>query len=408
MKKTFYNTIFAILALLLISSLFIPSLTQAEEECPFDEKTWEDEASQQLAKERLKIYFFYGATCPHCAAEKKFLSQLAEEYPQIEIESYLNTNPKYQSLLRNLVSKHNAQKYLGLVPMTFVGNEFFLGYDNEEGIGQKIECSIKSQLYGLAHSISKKKPTSKDLDLPFIGKLDPEKYSLPILTIILGTLDGFNVCSLGALVFILGLVLALKSRHKILLFGGIFILTTAIIYGLLMIVWYQIFNKLCSYIDIMHLIVGGIALIGASYFARQFIKFQKEGVACSSAGSQTIGNLTSKLKETFQNSHNLLIIIGAILVFAAVITIIEFPCSAAVPVVYTGILAQAGLSKLTYLAYISGFVFLYMLDEIIVFAIAVSTMKLWLTSQKATKYITLAEAIILALLAFYYLFGWLI
>jgi hypothetical protein len=94
-----------------------------------------------------------------------------------------------------------------------------------------------------------------------------------------------------------------------------------------------------------------------------------------------------------------------LLLFAGVITVVEFPCSAAIPLFFAGILAKAQLPAINYLIYIAIFIFSYMLDEIIVFLIATFTMTVKLASPKFVIWITLAEAVILFLLGAYYLFG---
>jgi len=353
----------------------------------------------------ININFFYSKTCPHCVAENKFLDKLGPKYPDISINRYLISDKNNFPLLEKLCKECNAERYLGLVPLTFVNKEFFLGFDNEEGIGVKIENAVKKILENLPtdnnHDVGK-------INLPVIGEIDAGNYSLPVLTIILGFLDGFNICSLGALVFILGLVLAFRSRKKILFFGGIFILTTAIIYGFLMTAWYHLFSLFSSYIKIMNILVGIIAIIGGIYFFKQFADSRKQALTCKTGTeNKTVSRLSARLSDTFQNRRNIFIILGAILLFAAVITIIEFPCSAAVPLVYTGILSQANVALPEYLVLMTLYLLLYMLDEIIVFLVAVFTMKLWLSSPKFTAYITLIEGIILALIGGYYLSSWL-
>ena len=287
------------------------------------------------------------------------------------------------------------------MPLTFVNHEFFLGFDNGEGIGRRIENSIRKNLGYPALPGENGKIT-----VPLLGEINIGKYSLLTLTVILGFLDGFNVCSLGALVFILGLVLAFRSREKVLVFGGIFILTTAVIYGLLMVLWYQFFSLLSSYIGAMQVVVGLIAIGGGIYFFKEFLKFRKQGPVCEMGVSQGIAaKFTSRMQKSFKNSKNIFAVIGSLLVFAALITVIEFPCSAAVPVVYAGILTQAELAPFQYIFYIALFVFLYMADEIIIFLVSIATMKLWLASKKFVTYITLIEAIVLFLLGVYYLSG---
>src|SRR6056297_747024 len=191
-------------------------------------------------QEELDVYFFHAPGCPYCAKEKTFLDDIEKEYPGINVERYSIANSEHHDLLKRLVREHDAERFLGSVPMTFINDDFFLGFS--ESIGNDIEVSIKSHL---ENGVTEEKVSttttnsvtdvSDKIDLPVAGEVDPHEYSLPVLSVMLGFLDGFNVCSLGALVLILGLVITLKSRKKILSLGGLFILTTAVIYGLLIV-----------------------------------------------------------------------------------------------------------------------------------------------------------------------------
>jgi len=288
------------------------------------------------------------------------------------------------------------------------------------GFNEKIEKNIENCILGLIEGNSQEpcepgeKPEQETLtqidleeevDLPIVGEISLEKYSLPVLAVLLGALDGFNVCSLGALVLILGLVLAIKSRKKTLLFGGLFILTTTIVYGILIFIWYQIFSFLIPYIRIMEILIGLLAVAGGIYFFKEFLKFRKRGPVCEiSAGKGIMSKFSSKFQQSIKESGNIILILGSVLLFAGIITIVEFPCSAAVPVIFAGVLAQSGLSTIQYLLYIAIFLVFYMLDEIIVFLVAFFTMKIWFASSKVITWITLLEAIILLALGFYYLF----
>jgi len=156
----------------------------------------------------------------------------------------------------------------------------------------------------------------------------------------------------------------------------------------------------------MQLIIGVLALGGGIYFFRQFLKFQKQGAVCEIEGGQKIASkFFTKIQKSFKKSKNIFTILSSICLFAAIITIVEFPCSAAVPVVYAGILSQAQTPSFQYIFYIALFVLFYMFDEIVVFLIAVFTTTIWIGSKKFITWITLIEAIMLSLFGIYYLFG---
>ncbi|MDP2910444.1 MAG: hypothetical protein Q8N58_01495 [bacterium] len=349
-----------------------------------------------LAQSVIEINFFFSPTCPHCAEEEKFLDKLEDKYPDIKINRYSVFEKSNMDLLRGFYEKYEvSQEYQGMVPITFTNNKYFVGFN--EKIGKDIEGCILECEQG---AVSENNVSIIDLE----GNIS-RKYSLPVLAVVLGALDGFNVCSLGALVLILGLVLAIGSRKKTLLFGGIFILTTAAVYGLLIFIWYQIFSYLIPYMGIMKIIIGLLGIGGAIYFFKQFLNFRKYGPTCGiTPGQGIMAKFSAKFQNSLKNSANILILLGVIFLFAAIVTIIEFPCSAVVPIAFAGVLAQSGLSTVSYLLYIVFFLFFYMLDEIIVFLIAFFTMKIWLASSKAVTWITLLEAIILFALGIYYLF----
>ena len=357
-------------------------------------------AQDSTPTKELEVYFFYSQTCPHCAAEKEFLDNIAQDYPEIKIYRFSIDNSENHSLLKDLAKKHDVERYIGLVPMTFVGEDFFLGFDNPKNIGKKIEDSINRQIQDSPEPSSDSK-----INIPIIGELDIDQYSLPVLAIVLGTLDGFNVCSLGALVLILGLILALRSRKKILIFGGIFILTTAVIYGLLISLWHKLFSFLAPYQKLMVLLIALLGIGGGIYFLKEFIRFKKRGPTCATTESPILGKFSKKIQNGLKSPGNIFALLSSVLLFAAVITIVEFPCSAAIPVVFAGILAKSQLPITLYLTYISIFVIFYMLDEIVIFLVALFTLKIWLASPKFVTWITLIEAITLFALGLYYLIG---
>lgn len=393
--------------------------------------TWTASASETESSS-LKLIQFNSKTCPHCGAQKNFINgEIKEKFPELEIELISLSNQEAINKLKLLYTEHNVpQNKQGAVPVVFIGEEYFVGFDNAEGIGREIIDSIQAQLP--ADSQEPQEAESEDpdsdpepqagttttegeiekdtdtIELPLAGKIQPDNFSLPFLTVLMGILDGFNVCSLGALVLILGLVIALRSRKQILTFGGVFILTTAIIYGFLIVLWYKLFSTLAPYIRYMEYLIAILALTGAAYFLKEFYRMKKYGATCEGGLTEGFTNkLTKKVKGEIQKADktNIAAVASSIFIFAAVITIVEFPCSAAVPVVYAGILADANLPGITYLAYISLFVFFYMLDELIIFAIAVWKMTVWMESPKFVTWVTFVEALVLAGLGFWYLIG---
>jgi len=155
----------------------------------------------------------------------------------------------------------------------------------------------------------------------------------------------------------------------------------------------------------MNVLVGILGILGGFYFLKQFIKHKKYGPICNIKDKGIVEKFSLKVQKSFKESGGFLGILVGILIFATIITIVEFPCSAVIPVFFASTLANANLSSLTYIIYILIFILFYMLDEIIVFFIALFTMNIKFTSGKAMTWLALIEAIVLFGLGFYYLFG---
>lgn len=350
-----------------------------------------------FAQDSPQIDFFYSETCPHCRAEQKFLNDLQVKYPGLTINRYAVKEKQNQDLLIQKAREIGKADIVGVVPITFVGGKVFVGFDNAGGVGAQIEAAL-----GQPEKINA--DNDKDTTtLPVLGAVNLKNYSLPALAIILGLLDGVNICSLGALALILGLVLALRDRKKIFLFGGVFILTTALVYGMLILFWHRLFVYLASFTTTLELFIGVIGIVSGYFLFREFLAMKKAGVSCKFGNVGIVKKVTRTVQKAFDERASLISVLAAILAFAAVITIVEFPCSAAIPVVFAGILADNNLGFFAYFGLIALFVLFYLLDELIVYIIAVTKMSMWLGNPKFMTYAVLLESLLLMGIGVYYL-----
>ena len=356
--------------------------------------------SLAAASEIPTLHFFWMEGCPFCEQQKIFLQELKEEYPTLQIRDYSIPNSTNEQILQEMINLHpEARRYLGIVPITFLGDNFFLGFNPE------IEKQIRDRVafyYGDIATIPE--PENRVFDVPFIGVINIENWSLVALAIIIGAVDGFNVCSLGALVLILSLVLTFKSRKLTLILGGSFILITVAVYGVLMFAWHQLFLVFSPYLFLMRLIIGTISLLGGLYLIRQFFRSWKKGPVCESQENKIIRIARNKLEEVFQKKGGILPLLTAITLFALIITIVEFPCTAVFPLIFTGILAGANLSTMAALPYILIYLFVYMLDELAIFLIAVLTRNIWIASPKFMNILSIIGATLLFFISYYYFF----
>ncbi len=342
----------------------------------------------------IDLHFFEQRGCPDCARQKEFLEDIQIDYPELNVISYDITQRSSIEKLHLLAEEFEITDYRIMVPTTFVGDFF------TQGFSERDKDSIIAAIEG-REIIA----TNNLLDIPFIGERDIGDWSLPLTAFVLGSLDGLNVCSIGALILILMIVLSFKSRKKIFFYGGLFILTAVLIYGLLVFAWTALIEYFIGHLAVLSFIIGLASLGGGVFFFREFLNFYRFGPTCKSSGNKLAVKATERMQEAFNSStkKGVLFLSGSVVMFAAIMTLVELPCSIALPVIFGGILASSGISFGGYVSYILLYLFFYMLVEIIIFAGAVVTKEIWIAESKAITWAYLAGSLVLFFLAFYYL-----
>ena len=351
---------------------------------------------QVLAQNKAELIYFWGDGCPHCAKESKFLEQMAEKYPELKITKYeVWYNSENQELFKK-TAKELGITQLG-VPLTIIGDEHFIGYQDDETTGKTIEQAIVKAV-GSAEIIDN---TKKDIvKVPFFGEVNLAKLSLPILTIILGTLDGFNPCAMWILVIFLSLLLPLKSRKKVALIGGIFIFAEGLLYFIFMSAWLNFFLAV-GYLSLIKIGIGVFGIVFGILRIRDFINW-RPGV-CKVTDAKSQGKLMERIQNVLKPAALPATILG-IFILAFGVNLIEFFCSAGFPTMYTKILSLQGVETLKYYLYLIFYNVFYMLDDLIVFGFALFTLKRFNFSEKYNRWSTLIAGLMILILGILMIF----
>ncbi len=102
-------------------------------------------------EEEVVMHFFWSQGCPYCEREKEFIREvLRPEYPELEIRDHNIADRSTHDTLRELAGRTGAQQHLGVTPLTFVGEEYFVGFDGPAGVGQEIIEVVEQELANLA------------------------------------------------------------------------------------------------------------------------------------------------------------------------------------------------------------------------------------------------------------------
>ena len=368
----------------------------------------------------INAYFFYGDGCPHCAQEQQYLfNVLKNEYTNLTIHEYEIYNNRANTLiLQEIANKLNIK--VDGVPFLVIGDEHFIGYAEgltSKEIAQKVEqCSINS-CPDLISEIVKINPNittdniptktineqetvlpeqahidkQKIIRLPIIGDVDALNFSLPILTIIMGALDGFNPCAMWTLLFLISLLLGMKNRKRMWIIGITFIITSASVYFLFMAAWLNLILFL-GFVIWVRTMIGVLAILGGMYSLKEFLLNKNNG--CKVTGSEKRQQTFTKMKLAIQQ-NNLYLALGGIIILAFAVNLVELICSAGLPAIYTQVLALNEMIGWQYYIYILLYIFFFMLDDLLIFFAAMITLEMTGVTTKYAKISRLVGGIIM-------------
>ncbi len=348
--------------------------------------------------EKTQIYFFSSAICPHCTKEREFLEELKKKYPEIEIKEYeVVYNPENKKILEEFYEKYQVpEKDKGWVPVTFTPSGYFIGF-NQQVAGDIENCLIEC--------IGNGQTTPSQITIPIFGQIDLSNMSLPVLTVTLGALDGFNPCAMWILLFLITLLINTRSRKRMLLVGGIFIGASGVVYFLILTAWLNLFFAL-SYVNLTRILIGAFALGVGGWQIKNFIGYK--GVCPVTDGS-------SKLKDRIKNglrdraeklvsSPFTFVMLGGVIILAFGVNLIEFFCSAGIPAIFSRVLALNQLTTLSYYFYLLLYTFVFMLDDLIIFSIAAITLSKIGFSGKYNYWATLIGGLLMFVLGILLIF----
>ena len=359
---------------------------------------------------KVRLYIFHTEGCPHCKAEIKFLNKIKDDYPNLEIKGLSVDEKENQFIFKKVIDKFELS---GGVPVTVIGEEAIVGFNNEIGIGRKIkqrieECSTQTCASFLDEELgldliirknSSEKTQAENIEnkdhsthktIQVFGKeiCLEENGSLCFLGGILGLADGINPCMFSVLMFLLVYLMGIGSSRKALKAGIAFVVTTFLFYlffmfGLIKIIAVlQIAKEVRITISIFALVVG-LVMVKDYFFYGKWFSFE----------------ISKKVKPLLEKLTKKGTIVSAI-ILALLSSLVELPCTSGIPLAYVSILSTKEVFAFGYLILYNIFFVLPLL--IIVFG----TIFVWKKAEKVEswrkkfkKYMRLVAGVLLILLS---------
>lgn len=363
------------------------------------------------------VYFFHGDGCPHCKEEKSYLKTVNKKINLVEYEVWYNEeNEEFM----NKVKEEMEITETG-VPLTIIGNTYFVGYSDTSSrvMARAIDYYSNSDNYIDQITRVKKGTFDKDtfvdefsekeldendkyiIKVPLIGKVNMKNLSLTTAAVVIGLVDGFNPCAMWVLLFLISILIGMKDKKRMWALGVTFLVTSALVYMIIMFSWLNIVVRV-STSTIIRYLIGLFAMGGGAFNLYSYVKTRKTS-GCVVVNDNKRKKIFGKIKKFTSEKSFILAILG-VMALAVSVNMVELACSAGLPLIFTQLLALNKASGLVGLYYTLIYIFFFLFDDLVIFIIAMVTMNVTGISTKYNKYSHLIGGIVMLVIGLLLIF----
>jgi len=377
-----------LIRLLALLALLLGARVAAADPSPKDDEFWYGSAADGTPT--VQLYYFFSPTCPHCQAAAPFIDELKARWPWLEVKKYSVKDNRANAKFYYETALSLGTKALSVPGFVFC-RQVLIGYDTAETTGAEIARALESchqhlldaGLRGMSAATTPgaqspappQTPVLEDqagttVNLPFVGMVDVKAFSLPVLTVVLAGMDAFNPCAFFVLLFLLSLLVHARSRARMAIVGGTFVLFSGLVYFVFMAAWLNVF-LIAGELRIITVIAGLLALTVAALNIKDFFWF-KEGPSLSIPESAKPG-LFKRMRGIVATGN-----LGPMLVSTVLLAVVansyELLCTAGFPMVYTRVLTLAQLETWQYYAWLAVYNVIYVIPLLAIVIVFVKTM----------------------------------
>ncbi len=339
------------------------------------------------------LYFVYSETCPHCAEAKPFIEYLENSYDWLEVTRVsvqAATDEQVDLVIGLMESVGEVSPY---VPTFLYCEQMDVGYADAETTGADLERKLAACWDAIeAEQAPPPAEEDDDLSLPVLGDIDPDAVSLPLFTLVVAGLDAFNPCAFFVLLFLLSLLVHARSRWRMALVGGIFILFSGLMYFAFMAAWLNVF-LVTGKLRLVTAIAGAIALVLAVLNIKDYF-LPGRGLSLSIPDEAKPG-LFARMRRLTTAGAMLPVIAGTV-ALAVAANSYELLCTAGFPLVYTRVLTLSDLSTPAYYGYLGLYNVVYVIPLLVIVAVFVWTLGSRKLSEREGRVLKLMSGAMMA------------
>ena len=352
------------------------------------------------------LVLFWGDGCPHCEAERGWLEEAQHDYPDLTITQY---EVWYDAANRDLFVAEGERLgfEVSAVPTTVVGDRVWIGWSDQ--IRQEVIAALDQVLrveepQGGTPGTGTCSEDDADctveengqlIDVPLVGEVALAERSLLVSTVIIGFVDGVNPCSLWAISVLLTIVLRTGSRRRVIAIGSTFLVVTAGMYALYMGAIYSAL-AVVGFIGAIQIAVAIVAGVFGVVSVKDYFAFKK-GLSFTISDSAKPG-LYQRMRAT-ASQRALIPALAATVALAVAVSLLETPCTAGFPVLWTGMLQANNVGALETAGLFVAYMVPFLLDEFLVLAVAIGTMRAMKMQEKHGELLKLFAGVTMLVLA---------
>jgi glutaredoxin len=393
------------------------------------------------------ITLFTRSGCARCADAKAWIPSFLGRYPGFTVATVdIGVDAAARARLEQLVKKNGVGGVS--VPVLHVCNSVVVGFDTASTTGRRIEQFVDRWAIDCPPPQPEPPPpedekdaesgeiTSPDIpilqprleappgllepgvdrsgvrdqvepaviDAPalemFNGRLDPRRLGMPLFTLAVGLIDGFNPCAMWVLLLLLSILVNLKDRVRILAIAGTFVFVSGAAYFAFMAAWLNVFEWI-GYVRPVQVCLGLLAIVIGSIHVKDFFAF-KQGVSLSIPEAAKPG-IYDRMRRIV-NADNLPAAVAGAFTLAVLVNVVELLCTAGLPAVYTNILSQQGFSAVGRYGYLLLYIVAYMFDDALMVAGVVWTLSRLKLQETGGRWLKLMSGTVIFLLGLTMLF----
>lgn len=338
-------------------------------------------ASRPAAADPPGLELFVKPGCSHCERAEAWLDELRARRPDLAIAVHdVVADPAARARLLALTEARGLRT---AVPAFVVGERVLVGFDDASTTGATVEAWLE-----------RGDAVADTIRLPWLGSLRVRDVGMPAFTLLVGLVDGFNPCAMWVLLFLLSMLVNVRSRRRMAMIGGTFVVISGLAYYAFMAAWLGLF----LWIGLSRWLQIGLGLvavaIGALHLKESMVPGRGPSLAIPRAAKPGIYARVRRILH----AEDLGGALAATIALAVTVNLVELLCTAGLPALYTQILTAQDLSGWAYHGYLALYIAAYMLDDALMLFIAVVTLSRRKLQERGGRVLQVVSGAVMLLL----------